>query len=216
MLNETHPLKFSYEARYAQIGQLSADTRELWIVCHGYGQLAPYFINHFQALDQPQRVIVAPEGLNRFYLSGFEGRVGATWMTKEERLVDIQNYLAYLDTLYQHLTQGLDITNLKVTILGFSQGAATVSRWVTQGKIAFDRLILWAGIFPPDLNIPKSKARLDQKEVYFVYGNQDPFLSKGDRVAEQRSIARMLDVEPQMVQFDGEHVIHRETLLSLV
>jgi len=52
--------------------------------------------------------------------------------------------------------------------------------------------------------------------VDFVYGNEDPFLSKGDRVAEQRSIARMLGVEPVVTQFNGEHVIDRDTLLSLI
>ena len=36
---------------------------------------------------------MAPEGLSRFYLEGFSGKVGATWMTREDRLNDIDNYL---------------------------------------------------------------------------------------------------------------------------
>ncbi|MEL6533845.1 MAG: hypothetical protein AAFQ98_00470 [Bacteroidota bacterium] len=213
---EFKTLSFSYQARYIQLGELNEHTQELWIVCHGYGQLAQYFANHFRVLESPNRCVVAPEGLNRFYLQGFSGRVGASWMTKEDRLVDIKNYLSYLDSLLKQLTWGMDLGRLKINVLGFSQGAATVSRWVTQSEWSFDRLMLWAGIFPPDLNIPKSKKKLSSMRVDFVYGDEDPFLSKSDRVVEQRSIARMLGVEPIMTQFHGEHIIDRETLLSLI
>ncbi|HAA17052.1 MAG TPA: alpha/beta hydrolase [Cytophagales bacterium] len=214
--HEIKPVSFSYEGRYIQLGELNDQTQELWIVCHGYGQLANYFANHFRVLESPTRCIIAPEGLNRFYLQGFSGRVGATWMTKEDRLVDIQNYLNYLEAIFHQVTKGMEVSRLKINVLGFSQGAATVSRWVTQSDIDFNRLILWAGIFPPDLNIPRSKKKLGSIRVDFVYGDEDPFLSKSDRVAEQRSIARMLGVEPTITQFHGEHVIDRDTLLGMV
>jgi hypothetical protein len=52
----------------------------VWFVCHGYGQLAAYFIRHFAFLTEnaPATVVIAPEGLSRFHLSGNGGRVGAT------------------------------------------------------------------------------------------------------------------------------------------
>ena len=40
--------------------------------------------------------IIAPQGLHKFYLEGTSGRVGASWMTKENREDDIKNYLVYL------------------------------------------------------------------------------------------------------------------------
>lgn len=212
---ELKTVNFQYQARYHQIGEFTQQTTDLWLVCHGYGQLANYFINHFRVLEAPNRVIVAPEGLNRFYLQGFQGRVGATWMTKEDRLTDIHNYVAYLDAVFAAVTQGKDLSTIKVHLVGFSQGAATVSRWIVDSSFEFNRLILWAGIFPPDLNIPKGKRRLQDHEVLFVYGDEDPFLKKDDRVQEQRSIARVLGVEPRIIKFHGEHVIDRETLLSV-
>jgi len=30
-------------ARYYQLGELSSATKQIWFVCHGYGQLAEYF-----------------------------------------------------------------------------------------------------------------------------------------------------------------------------
>ena len=67
-------------------------------VLHGYGQLAEFFIRKFQHLSDDY-FIVAPEGMHRFYLSGSSGRVGASWMTKEERETDIQDNLNWLNAL---------------------------------------------------------------------------------------------------------------------
>src|ERR1051325_10016453 len=49
-----------------------------------------------------RRRLVAPEGLSRFYLSerATERRVGASWMTREDRLAEIADYLGYLDAVY--------------------------------------------------------------------------------------------------------------------
>ena len=96
-----HQLTVSRTARYHQLGELSAMTRRVWFVAHGYGQLAAYFIRHFAPLTaaDPHLVVVAPEGLSRFYLNGTGGRVGATWMTKEDRLAEIEDYVAYLNQL---------------------------------------------------------------------------------------------------------------------
>ena len=70
-----HSIKIEKTAHYYSIGELNKQTNELWIVCHGYGQLASFFIDKFKELNKDNRYIVAPEGLNKFYLHGFDGRV---------------------------------------------------------------------------------------------------------------------------------------------
>ena len=52
-------------------------------VLHGYGQLPAFFIRKFQAQVNAGWRVVAPEGAHRFYLKGTDGRVGASWMTRE-------------------------------------------------------------------------------------------------------------------------------------
>lgn len=117
-----HHVKVSRTARYFTIGECSEKTRNVWIVCHGYGQLASYFIRNFESLTtQGDTLIVAPEALSRFYLAGTGGRVGATWMTREDRLHEITDYLDYLDTLLLTISQPLP-ADVKVFVLGFSQG----------------------------------------------------------------------------------------------
>jgi predicted esterase len=189
-------------------------------VIHGYGQLAQYFIRKFNILQQHRICVIAPEGLSRFYLEDVSSRmqsgnnrVGATWMTRENRLMDIDNYIQYLTTLYQAETH--DHPSIPVTVLGFSQGAATASRWVTQGGIPFSRLILWAGIFPPDINFESGHALLKDKETFLVYGKQDPFLNDS-RFAEMEMLSSKLAIQPARVTFDGGHDIDEGTLLKFV
>ena len=203
-------IDFSFKARYYQLGEFSNRTKHLWLVCHGHGQLAQFFIWKFKCLDDGTHAIVAPEGLSRYYLEGFSGRVGATWMTKEDRLTDIRNYLSYLNTVYQEVTSTLS-PEVKVTLLGFSQGAATITRFATQTAIQFHRLILWGGIFPPDLDIPQSQQRLDKVKTYLVYGNKDPYLTT-TKIQEQMDITHKLKVTPEIIRFEGTHEIDNEVL----
>ena len=139
----------------------------LLIALHGYGQLAKFFLRKFQGLQSKGRV-VAPEGPHRFYLQGSSGRVGASWMTKEARELDIQDNLVGLNTLLSELQKSY--SPKKITLLGFSQGAATAARWYQQNPSAFNQLILWAAVFPPDIdagNFPTDKP------LHFVLGTQD-------------------------------------------
>ena len=87
----------------------------MWVVCHGYRQLARRFIREFQGIAGAERRIVAPEGLSRFYLDeeggphGPEARVGATWMTREDRIAEIDDYVAYLDALAERESEQTDV-----------------------------------------------------------------------------------------------------------
>ena len=84
--------------------------------------------------------IVAPEALSRFYDGDMQARmhrdakVGASWMTREDRLSEIADYIAYLDAVHESILARLGgARRLPVTVLGFSQGGATAARWVASG-----------------------------------------------------------------------------------
>lgn len=213
-------VEFSCKARFYQVSELNEHTRQLWFVLHGYGQLARFFLKKFEVLQQHQVCVIAPEGLSRFYTEAVENRavtgnnrVGATWMTAENRLMDIENYLVYLDQVYRVITQ--NVQSIPVTILGFSQGAATASRWALHTAFPFERLILWAGIFPPDMDFRKGHEILSTKDVALVYGTQDPYLND-KRLQEMTSLTEKINLKPPVITFDGGHEIHPETLLKFV
>lgn len=206
-------ISFEFNARYEVLGEPSQEIEELWLVCHGHGQLAKYFIRKFESISNSKRLIVAPEGLFRYYLQGFAGRVGATWMTKEDRVSDIHNYINYLSAVYQEVKSQLN-PNVKITFFGFSQGAATISRLATMTDLEFDRLILWAGIFPPDLPPLKSTDRLKDKQCFLVYGLQDEFLTEA-RIKEQESIAEQIKITPESITFEGQHELSDQILSAI-
>jgi predicted esterase len=207
-----HQVNFNFKARYFKLGEIDQNTKQVWFVLHGYGQLAKYFIAKFK--------VIAPEGLSRFYLEDIatrsqtgNNRVGATWMTRENRLMDIENYITYLNTV--HKTEMKIRPNLPATIVGFSQGAATASRWVLDQSIEFSRLILWAGIFPDDMDFEKGREVLKDKDVHLVYGTTDPFLTEA-RLIEMKKLTEKTGIRSTPITFEGGHELHDPTLLKLI
>jgi predicted esterase len=175
----------------------------------------------FNSLEAKKICVIAPEGLSRFYLEdvntrsqGGSNRVGATWMTKEDRLTDIENYITYLNSIYQNELAGPKSIP-PVTLLGFSQGVATVARWALHGAIEFQRLVLWAGILPPDMDFELGKNKVKGKEVIQIYGKQYPFIN-ADRLEEMKRLCDQLSIMPRSIEYDGQHEIDERVLGQLI
>ena len=64
-------------------------------------------------------------------------------MTREDRLHEIEDHVAYLDQLVHHLKDQAQ-REVPINALGFSQGVATVARWAINSRTKLDRLVLWA------------------------------------------------------------------------
>jgi predicted esterase len=216
---EEKKVTFRFDARYYKSGTVDASTKQVWIVLHGYGQLAQYFIRKFEKLNEQNICVIAPEGLSRFYLSELtdqgrkDNKVGATWMTRENRQMDIENYLTYLNTVSE--TELAAFPNVPVTLLGFSQGCATVCRWASQGKINFEKLILWAGLFPPDMDFHAGHDVLATKKTYMVAGEMDPYVTT-ERITEFDGLAARLGIQPEKIIFPGKHEIREEIFSRLI
>lgn len=179
----------------------------LVIALHGYGQLAKFFLRKFQGLQSSCRVL-APEGPHRFYLQGSSGRVGASWMTKEARELDIQDNLAWLNALLTELQKRY--SPKKITLLGFSQGAATAARWYQHNPTAFDQLILWAAVFPPDIDAGTFP---NGKPLHFVLGTEDEYY-QGDTALELKAMYKTLGFEVHT--YEGKHDIEAEVLTTIL
>lgn len=204
-------LNFSFKARYYKLAEITSQTKKVWVVLHGYGQLAQFFIRKFQPFANEQTCIIAPEGLSRFYLAEDKGRVGATWMTKENRLTDIENYLNFLNSILEQELAGRDVA---ISVLGFSQGAATASRWVFQSPKRFHQLVLWAGLLPPDLEIKPSN-EIHSLKVVEVFGKQDIYLND-ERFAEMIALNERFNIKAEVLSFEGGHELHTPTLENIM
>jgi len=204
---QEHRITAPRSARYFTLGD-PARARDVWFVCHGYGQLAARFLERFGAVESAERSIVAPEALSRFYVSEnrAERRVGASWMTREDRGHEIEDYVRYLDAVYAQVAPA----GKSVTALGFSQGAATVCRWAALGSSPLDRLILWGGEVPPDLDLKLLRVQ----KLTLVYGTRDEFFTP-KVVAANEARLRDRGLAYELMSFEGGHAIDAETLKRL-
>lgn len=209
-----HTIPITKTARYFTLGEASPDTEEIWFVLHGYGQLASYFIRQFEVLNNGKRLIVAPEALSRFYAGRDPVRVGATWMTKVDREQDIQDYLAYLNQVASHMMDLVESRKKPITVLGFSQGATTASRWVTEGRLPARRLILWAGAVAHDLDLKVHGPTLSSMQPQFVVGDKDHYITP-EKLAEEQARMAAENVAVTYVPFDGPHKIDKQVLRNL-
>ncbi len=201
-------------ARYFVLGEPTHHIKTIWFVCHGYGQLANYFIKNFELLNDHKNLIIAPEGLHRFYWQGFSGKVVASWMTKEDRNEDIKDYINYLDAVYAEVLSSFKNKKVKINVLGFSQGTATVCRWIENKKCAIDNLILWAGAFPTDMDFKMNKFFFNAIKISLVIGNTDEFINE-QQVQEHKNLLKTNAIKFQLIRFKGKHEIHQDTLLQL-
>ena len=210
-----HHLQVTRTARYYQLGTLSGSTRRVWFVCHGYGQLAAYFIRHFAFLVEadPHLVVIAPEGLSRFYMNGTSGRIGASWMTRDDRLHEIEDHIGFLNQLADQVLASCPPT-AAVTVLGFSQGTATIGRWLTQAHFQPTRVILWAGGFPEALAPDAARRLLQSVALHVVVGTEDEYVS-AEKASQLHEQLRALGAVPQLHTFAGGHALNRPVLEAL-
>lgn len=198
-------------AHYYTFGTPSPKTKRFWIICHGYGQLASRFIQQFQLLDPEENFILAPEGFHRFYWNGFSGEVVASWMTKADRLEEIKDYTTFLQQLYkQHLAELPE--NVEIILFGFSQGCATVCRWINSMLPSFHKLVLWAGTLPEDIDYESLLPYLADKEIVFTYGSEDQFLTIENRVEKHLAFAKTVGVDMRVWTFEGKHETRKKVL----
>jgi len=205
---QEHHFSTSRSARYYTLGS-PEHAADLWFVCHGYGQLASRFLERFRPIEAERRCIVAPEGLSRFYFteSPIERRVGASWMTREDRLHEIDDYVRFLDGVYAEVVP----RNARVTALGFSQGTATACRWTALGSSRVDRLIVWGGEVPPDLDLKS----LGVPSLTLVYGTRDEFFTPKIMAATETRL-REHKIAYELVPFEGGHEVDEPTLRRLI
>ena len=219
MIHERH-ITVRRTARYYTLGAIGPDIDDVWFVCHGYGQLAGDFIKEFEYIAEPRRLIVAPEALSRYYVStgpGFhsaEAKIAATWMTREDRDAEIDDYVAYLDDLYHEIFKTVDRQTVRVTVVGFSQGGATANRWLTRGTAVVDRLLMWGSLLASDADLEKSAEFFRDVELTIVYGKRDQF-GDSEMIANYEKLLRVNGIPYNLVTFDGGHRLDRDTLRRL-
>lgn len=196
-------------AKLVSYGKYTASTKVVWLVAHGYGFLAENFIKRFSDLNEDEHFVIVPEALNRFYINGLSGKVGANWMTTEERESEINDYIKYLDDVYVKF-------NLhqveKLVVLGFSQGGATVARWFQKTSHPVKMLVFWGATIPDEV---LEDSKIHQVEVFNILGDEDEFITK-ERL--ETIMKKYLNAKLKFSQifYKGGHDILTEPLMQFI
>lgn len=209
---ETNYLKTTKTARYYTLGELTNSVTEIVFVFHGYAQLADAFIQNFAPIKSGERFIIAPEALNKFYFKGFHGKIGASWMTKEDRESEIKDYLNFFDNIYSQYSGKIN-DKTKITLFGFSQGGATASRWFVNSNLQNANLILWGSSIPTDIDYDKLRSKLPSK-IKIVIGDEDEFIPKEILNSEIARIKKE-NIDFELIKYPGKHNVQPGLLREL-
>lgn len=191
----------------------NTDASNIWLILHGYGQHAEHFQKEFSLLDEKDHYCVFPEALHRFYLKSGKGDTGASWMTKYQRETDNSDNNHYLDKVYSHFILPFIDASKHFIVLGFSQGAASLIRWLAHSNVNVDKIVLWGAVFPPDMQKDEYLKLLTRHQWYYFIGDEDEFISDEEKI-RQKIFFEQHKFKIRWIEYKGKHHILPDILLK--
>ncbi|MCA1764394.1 MAG: hypothetical protein LC664_15580, partial [Flavobacteriales bacterium] len=119
---------------------------------------------------------------------------------------DIDDYVAYIDLVYERVIQPHRTEDQKLIAFGFSQGVATVSRWIALGRVSPEIAVFWGGSFPPDLKPTAAKRWFNPIDTYCCIGDKDEYIT-ADRVNDAKLHFKALGINAKWISYQGTHRI---------
>ncbi|MCB0711611.1 MAG: phospholipase [Ignavibacteriae bacterium] len=213
MLIQENLVETRRSARYFVAGEINPSVRHVWFVLHGYGQLGEDFLGDCMPLLREGTVLVAPEALSRFYHRSGRGSIGASWMTSEDRLREIDDYLIFLNGIWESIVTQIG-TIPELSILGFSQGGATAMRWGCRGEGKPRRIVLWGAGFP-EVELEAYRDRLSQMTLLLIQGREDRIVSKSEI---EKTVKKLQEIGGgvEQIYHSGGHELRSEVLADIV
>lgn len=207
-------IRYNTTGTYETLNNLEKSTKNVWIVLHGMGYLSRFFLKHFKGLPADENYIVAPQAPSKYYLDSEYKHVGASWLTKENTILETKNVLAYLEAIWE--AENIP-ENCNLIVLGFSQGVSIATRWVVHKKLPVHQLVLYAGGIPDEL-IPADFdfLRQDKTKIKIFIGNKDEYITEKRLKEELKKIRSLFEGRAEVVIFEGGHELKKEIINSLV
>lgn len=201
MNSEENEIKYEISNTYSTLNTLDRNTENIWFVCHGMGHLSRYFIKQFESLPSTTNYIIAPQAPSKYYINPTYKRVGASWLTKENTIDEMENIVSYFDAIFKN--QRLN-SNPNLILLGYSQGVSVAIRYAARREIQFKEMWLVAGGIPKELNQSDFSYLKSNPPVKFFYGNKDEYLNE-TRIREESTKLTQLFRNSEIHEFEGTH-----------
>ena len=207
-------LDIQFKAPYYKAGTVSESTKTIWLIFHGYGQLASEFTGSFSELVSEDHCLIFLQGLSRFYLKGIDKKIGANWMTSHDRELDITNYISYINQVFAHEVKPY-LDKVELNILGFSQGGHTASRWIYQSNINYNKLVLWGSGLANEIDEKIIKEFFSHRKNLLVIGDRDRYIDI-EQLQKTKKRYATIGFSYQLIEYAGGHDIYPEVLKQLI
>lgn len=183
------------------VRQPSTETsRGLLVGCHGYAEDAA---SHFAELEQVTALadwtVVAAQALHPFYNSR-SGDVVASWMTKLDREMAIEENVQYISDVVGQVRVG-GLLAAPLVYLGFSQGVAMTYRAAAFAGHLCQGVVVLGGDVPPELG---ERQLPGFPPVLLGRGDSDEWYDE-EKLAADIELLESRDVEYQVVRYSGGH-----------
>jgi predicted esterase len=207
-----HEILYTVTKTYSTLNTITAKTENIWFVCHGLGYLSRYFIKNFHRLDKDKNYIIAPQAPSKYYKDNSYKKVGASWLTKDNTPLEMNNILNYFNSIYDKEIRPYHDKNL--IVLGYSQGVSVAMRWLAKSNIACKHLIMHSGGIPVELQ--KEDFQDFSFTPHLVYGKDDPYINKDRIIIEIEKATKLFGNTTNIQAFDGGHEVNQEILSEFV
>lgn len=189
------PLPFTTPrtARYVLLGEPGPAITQVWVCLHGHQQPVAELAEQLLNLDTPERLLVLPEALSRHndYSEELETPPShAAWFATDSLLADFDDLGTYLDALTKQVLAACP-PDLPLTVLGCGHGAAAACRWLANNGTEYSRLILYAPVFPAEIDRRATLVALPERPVLVVSTTTDTY---SPEAAGQGLMDDLLDV----------------------
>jgi len=196
---------------YTTLNSLTSKTKNVIFACHGMGYLSRYFLKYFKGLNSDDNYIIIPQAQSKYYIAPKMKHVGASWLTKENTLKEMENIKSYFDSVLSNEK----IENLNFIFLGYSQGVSVAMRYLAKRKIIVSKLILMSGGIPKELTPKDFKYLKNKAAIYYVYGDKDEYITEGFLNSEKKRLENLFS-NINYIEFDGNHEIKTEIIESII
>lgn len=197
---------------YETLNSLTDKTKNIWFVCHGMGFLTRYFLRYFESLNKEENFIIAPQAPSKYYLPPKMRHVGASWLTKENTQLEMENIVRYFDSLFK---QEKLPPQSNFIVLGFSQGVSVALRYLAKREISCDQIIIHSGKIPHELKPLDFEHLPPSTKVLLIYGNQDEYLDAPQIEIEINRAKSLFGNRLEIYPFEGGHEINMNLVSKL-
>lgn len=201
-------IQYTATNTYNTLNSHTSKTKNVWLVLHGIGYLSRFFIRHFASLNPEENYIICPQAPSKFYKDKNYKHVGASWLTKENTAIEIENVLNYIDAIINN--ENIDFDKVNFIVLGYSQGVSIASRWLALRKRFCHKLIVISGVFPKELNQIHFKHLPTLQTIHSVGLKDELFDPKNVKKQEERVNQYFPNLK--IINHEGGHIFESNLL----